>query len=413
MDDFACLDHTGKFQRLSRYADAQLVVLYVFADDCPIVRQDARELGKLAADFAPRGVRFLGLDPAPHDERASVTQELAELELTLPILMDETQCVAEMLGLTRTAEALVISTKDWHVRWRGPLDDRLGYGAQRDVASRPYLRETLEALLTDGSPPSDAPAAKGCALTILEPREKHALDYATDVAPILARRCVSCHHDGGIGPWSMSSYDKVRGWSKMTRHVLLERRMPPWNADPAYGDFVEDIGITPEEKRTLLHWIEQDAPRGTGADPLTKVPAPAPEWPLGEPDLVIELPEQQIPATGLVPYRKIPVKLDLPEERWVRALDLRPSNPVVLHHAFGFIRGVQELETLKDELDELPPPIKAQAEKWLAEHGDAPDELPQEARDFLRKRSLIGRTYFARYFPGTRSAGQREGGKRG
>ncbi|NOT29791.1 MAG: redoxin domain-containing protein [Planctomycetes bacterium] len=418
VDDFACLDHTGKLQRLSRHSDAKLVVLYVFADDCPIVRQDARELQKLATEFAPRGVRFLGLDPAPQDERASIAEEVAELELTLPILVDETQCVAEMLGLTRTAEALVISTKGWRLLWRGPLDDRLGYGAQRDAASRQYLRETLAALLTDGSPPSDAPPVKGCALTFLEPRggknvAEHALSYVSDAAPILARRCVSCHADGGIGPWSMDGYEKVRGWSKMMRQVLLERRMPPWFADPLHGSFVDDIGIPPEETRALVHWIENGALRGEGEDPLARAREPAPEWPLGEPDLVLELPEQEIPATGLVPYRKVPMQLDLPEERWVRALDLRPSNPVVLHHAFGFIRGVQELETLKDELDEFPAPMRVEAEKWLAEHGEEEDaELPPEWRERLARRAFIGRTYFARYFPGTRSAEQREGGKR-
>ena len=69
VDDFACLDQNGTFQRLSRHADAQLVVLYVYANDCPIVRHNAGELQAVAKAFEPRGVRFLGLDPAPQDER--------------------------------------------------------------------------------------------------------------------------------------------------------------------------------------------------------------------------------------------------------------------------------------------------------------------------------------------------------
>lgn len=412
VDDFACLDQHGRFQRLSRHADAKLVVLYVFGDDCPIVRQDAAALKRLTAEYEPRGVRFLGLDPVPHDERASVLEETSELGLTLPVLLDETQCVAEMLGLTRTAEALVVSTANWRVQWRGPLDDRLGYGTQKEQASREFLRETLEALLTDGSPPADSPPAKGCALTYVDGRDAHALEYVRDVAPILERRCASCHSENGIGPWSMDGYEKVRGWSKMTRQVLLERRMPPWNVDPAYGEFVGDMSLPPAERRTLLHWIEQGAARGEGEDPLARPREAAPEWPYGEPDLVIELPEQQIPATGLVPYRHLTVPLDLPEDRWVRALDLRPSNSKVLHHAFGFILGVQELETLQDELHEFPPGWRDKAQEWLALHGNAPAEMPLELREFLQRRAFIGRTYFARYFPGTRSTAQREGGSR-
>lgn len=410
VDDFACLDQHGRFQKLSRQADAKLVVLYVFGDDCPIVRQDAAVLKTLVAEYEPRGVRFLGLDPAPQDDRESVLAETTELELDLPVLLDETQCVAEMLGVTRTAEALVVSTTNWRVQWRGPLDDRLGYGAQKDRAGREFLRETLEALLTDGSPPSDAPPAKGCALTLV--RDARPPEYVRDVAPILEQRCVSCHNEGGIGPWSMDGYEKVRGWSKMTRQVLLERRMPPWNVDPAYGHFVGDMSLTTAERRTLLHWIEQGTPRGEGEDPLARPREPSAEWPHGEPDLVIELPEQAIPATGLVPYVHVTVPLDLPEERWVRALDLRPSNSKVLHHAFGFVLGVQELDTLEDELEELPIGWRVKAEQWLAEQRDAPREMPAELREFLQRRAFLGRTYFARYFPGTRSTDQREGGSR-
>ncbi len=144
VDDFACFDHTGKFQRLSRHSDARFVVLYVFMDDCPIVRQNASELTKLAAEFEPRGVRFLGFDPAPQDGRAKVQEECAKLGLDLPILLDERQCASEMLGVTRSGEALVIATKDRQLLWRGPLDDRLEYGAQRAAASRSFLREALD-----------------------------------------------------------------------------------------------------------------------------------------------------------------------------------------------------------------------------------------------------------------------------
>ncbi len=401
LTDFGCFDHTGKFQRLSRNSDAKLVVLYVFANECPIVRQYAGELEGLAREFAARGVRFFGLDSAPQDTRASVTQEARELGLTLPILMDDTQCIAEMLALTRTNEALVVSTQDWKLRWRGPLDERVGYGAQRDAAGRAYLREALEGLLAGGTPPPDVPLVRGCALTLLEPLAKHAPTYVDEVAPILMRHCVPCHREGGIGPWKMDSYEKLRGWSAMTREVVLARIMPPWHADPEHGDFLEDIGLDPAEARALVHWVEQGAPRGEGEDPLTGKVEPLPEWPLGPPDLIVDIGVQHVPATGRIP--NVDVSIDLEQhlaDRWVRAVDLRPSNAEVLHHAFAFVPGQQELDTLIDQLDELPPMLKAQAEKWLAEHGTTQVELPPEARKLLQRRAFQGRTYFAKYFPG-------------
>jgi peroxiredoxin len=402
VDDFACLDHTGAFQRLSRHADARFVVLYVYADDCPIVRQNASELSALAAAFEPRGVRFLGLDPAPQDGRESVAAHAAELGLAFPILMDETQCVAEMLGLTRTGEALVVETKEWELRWRGPLDDRLEYGAQKPAAKRRYLGEALAALLDGGAPPADAPAPKGCAITYLEPREKHEVDYARDVAPILARRCVACHREGGIGPWAMDGHARVRGWGAMMRDVLLQRRMPPWQVDPAYGSFAGDLGLRPEELRALVHWIERGSPRGEGEDPLAGEARPIPEWPLGRPDLVVELPEQLIPANGLVPYRKPVVELDLETTRWVRAVDLRPSNPEVLHHAFAFIQGQQERDVLEDRLERLAPERRAAVEKWLEAQGGSAEDPPPKALEFFEKRAFQGLySFFSKYTPGT------------
>jgi len=401
VDNFACVDQEGVFQRLSRHADAELVVLYSFTNDCPIVRQNASELQALADEYEPRGVRFLGLDAAPQDDRPAIALEARELGLRLPILRDETQCVAEMLRLERSGEALVISTKDWALRWRGPLDDRLGYGAQKPEARRGYLRETLDALLAHQPPPEDTPGAKGCKITYVRPRETDEADYARDVAPILLARCVPCHREGGIGPWAMNGYKRVHGFSAMIRDVVLQRRMTPWHLDPLYGDFRNELWLRPDEHRTLVHWIERGAPRGEGADPLERTVEPLPEWPLGEPDLVIELPEQKLPATGLIRYRYHTVQLDLPTERWVRAVDLHSSNAQVLHHAFAFIEGQQEAMVLQEMLSRASPERRARVEQWLAEHGASPENPPKRVREKLRKIAFQGTyTFFAKYVPG-------------
>lgn len=402
VDNFACIDQNGAFQRLSRHADARLVVLYVYMNDCPIVRLDASELRGLAARYEPQ-VRFLGLDPASQDDRPSIATHAAELGLQLPILFDDTQCVAEMLEVTRSGEALVLAQgpKGWEVRWRGPLDDRLEYGAQKPEATRHFLEEALEALLRGAPAPGSIPPAKGCAITYVQPREHHEVDYARDVAPILAKRCLPCHREGGIGPWAMDGYKRVRGFGAMMRDVLLERRMSPWQVDPLYGHFAGDFALQPEEVRALVHWVERGAPRGDGDDPLAVVSAPLPEWPLGPPDLIVEVPEQEIPATGLVPYRDVDIRLELPEGRWVRALDLRPTNQQVLHHAFAFIRGQQEVNVLKERMARMTPERRAQVERWLGDHGGSVEEPPPEVLEHFKKLAFHGiYTFFAKYVPG-------------
>jgi hypothetical protein len=90
----------------------------------------------------------------------------------------------------------------------------------------------------------------------------------------------------------------------MIREVIRTRVMPPWDADPAHGRFANSCDITVEQQRMIVHWIENGA-AASASDPLARKRAKAePEWPLGKPDLIVSLPEQQVPATGTLPKRK-------------------------------------------------------------------------------------------------------------
>ena len=126
----------------------------------------------------------------------------------------------------------------------------------------------------------------------------------------------------------MSSYEKVKGRADTIREVLLAQRMPPWHADPHYGTFVNERGLTPEQAQTLERWVEQGAPRGQGEDPLAaNPPPPAQDWPLGKPDFVLKFPKpQQIAATGVFDYRYVPIKSPITSNAWLRAAVVKPGN---------------------------------------------------------------------------------------
>lgn len=335
--DFALLDHEGAFHRLYYHSDAEAIVLFVQGNGCPIARSSLPALRALRERFGPRGVAFLMLNANPQDDRAAIAREAREFGIDFPILVDETQLVARALGITRTAEALLIDPDGWRVRFRGPVDDRVGYETQRPDATRHYLAEALEAQLAGGAPAEASVDSPGC-LIFFPDREREA-SYADDVAPILKRRCRLCHYPDGVAPWAMTSYAAVRGWSSMMREVVLTRRMPPWHADPEVGRFSNDLALTPEETGTLVSWIDAGAPPGDGADPLADAPAAAPpEWPLGEPDLVLEAPAQALPATGVIDYRYERLEVPLDRDVWLRAVELKPANPAVMHHGTAFIR---------------------------------------------------------------------------
>jgi hypothetical protein len=261
------------------------------------------------------------------------------------MLIDDAQGVARMLGVTRTAEAVAISTADWKVFYRGAVDDQNTEGATKPAASAKFLEPAVAAFLAHKPVSEPVTVAHGCLLHI-DARKEDGISYARDVAPVLINKCAGCHSAGNIGPWSMSAHRKVKGMADMMQEVLLSRRMPPWGADPSYGKFAEDASLTPEEKGTLLRWLEAGAPRGEGSDPLESFHAPARDWPLGEPDYVIALPAPQaVPATGVLDYRHVDVPVPFTNTVWVGAAVIKPGNLKCTHHVIVRIKYPQEGKT--------------------------------------------------------------------
>ncbi|MGH8657994.1 MAG: redoxin family protein [Gammaproteobacteria bacterium] len=336
--DFALLDQEGRFHRFYQNSDAPAVVLFVHGIGCPMVRNSLATLKKLRTHYAPKGVRFFLLNANPQDDRSALRNEAAVYDIDIPILKDQSQLVAESLSIKRTAEVILIDTRDWMIRYRGPMDDRLYYEAQKKASSRRYLHDAIDALLDHRPIASAQRPSVGCLIHIGDKPEK-SLSFAREIVPLLREKCVICHRPDGVAPWAMDSYQTVRGWSAMMREVVMNKRMPPWHADPAIGEFSPDLSLSVGEQRTLIRWIDAGAPGGTGTDPLSATSvAPADEWPLGTPDLVIDIPEQHVPAQGVIPYRWIKRPLVLASDKWVRAVHLKPSNRAVLHHGFVLVK---------------------------------------------------------------------------
>ena len=326
--DFSLLDHSGRFHQLSRYATARAVVLYSYDSACPTSRDGLAAFQDTQRYLARENVVILAIDANPRDDRDTLARES---ELDIPILQDDSQLVTESLHVSRSGEAIVIDPKSWRIVYRG----RAAQDAKR---GHRQLMKAISALLEGRSIASDVRATTtgGCAIAWNHrtPAKPGDISYTADVVPILRGKCLACHRQGGIAPWAMGSYELVKAWSPRMRAVLLTGRMPPWHADPMIGKFAPDRSLSIEQKRTLVRWIDAGSPRGGGADPLPTMPAPpAAEWPLGKPDLVVELPPQEVPATGVVEYRYVHIPAPVSRDAWVRAVHVAPRNPRVLHHA--------------------------------------------------------------------------------
>jgi len=357
IDNFMLADTDYMGHELYR-TDAKLIVIVTQANGCPIVRNLAPSLKALKAKYEGQGVEFLMLNSAIQDGRDAIEAEKKDYGFDIPILMDSNQLVGEQLGVTRTGEFFVVDPKTWKVIYRGPLDDRQTYGSQKAEATHTYAADAIEAGLAGKQVMATNLQSPGC-LVDFPNRKVAAISYTKQVAPILEAKCAGCHTEGGIGPFAMSSYEMVKGFSPMIREVLRTDRMPPWNVDPHVGKFADDKSLTPAEIKTVVHWVEQGAQRDGSTDPLAIAAKKrvVQEWPLGKPDLVLEIPQYKIPASGVVDYQRPIVVNPLTEGKWVKASTYVVNQRQAVHH---FLSGY-----LKD----VPADGKGNESRWGASMG--------------------------------------------
>ena len=167
--------------------------------------------------------------------------------------------------------------------------------------------------------------------------ETAAPTFTKDVLPILQKNCQTCHRPGDIAPMSFLTYKDARPWAKAMKTAVVNRLMPPWFADPAFGHFANDRRLSDADIKTISTWADNGSPEGDAKD------APAPVefqdgWGL-KPDMVIEMPKDvPLPATGTINYKNILVKVNFPEDLWVVGADLRPGNAQAVHHMRANVR---------------------------------------------------------------------------
>ncbi|MDB5451567.1 MAG: hypothetical protein JWO33_145, partial [Caulobacteraceae bacterium] len=336
VDNFQLADQNFDSHELYRLKDAKAVVIYTTMNGCPIVRNTSAAFKELRDAYKDKGVEFMMLNSSLADNRKSISEEAKEWNYAdVPILIDPNQLVGEQLGVTRTAEAFVIDPKTWAVVYRGPIDDRVVYERQKAKADETWAKDALDALLAGKKPAVAEQHTMGCIVDfpLRDKAENFAkISYAKQIAPLVEQKCVACHQAGGIGPMELTSYAKIKGFAPMIREVIRTERMPPFHADPTVGKFHDDKSLSTDQKQLLVHWIEAGAPRGAGADPLAGKKFTAAEWPLGKPDLVLDVPAYTIPATGVVDYQRPWIANPLTEGRWLKASTIKDGARQAVHH---------------------------------------------------------------------------------
>ncbi len=165
------------------------------------------------------------------------------------------------------------------------------------------------------------------------PPQERAPTWTDDIAPLMAVNCMGCHRPGEVSPMSLLTYEDVVPWARSIRMVVSERIMPPWHADPRYGDFANERRLTEKEIGTLVDWVAAGAPRGSGTfTPPTFPTGWALDAELGPPDYIFELEEEfLVPAAGPDIIHHVMTSTTHKEDIWIRAIEAR-GNSRVVHH---------------------------------------------------------------------------------
>jgi hypothetical protein len=336
-------------------AGKHATVAVFLSPDCPMSAGYAKPLADVAAAYAKKGVAFVGFFPTDEDA-ARVAKQAEELKFGFPVFRDETLAAADALGATVTPQVFVLDSAG-EVRYRGLIDD--GY-SKRLVPNRKvteyYLTAAIDAVLA-GKPvavPKTEPI--GCKITRDRPAKAAVAGapvFHKDVLPILQQHCQGCHRPGEVGPFSLTTYKHAVNWADDLKEFTHNRRMPPWK--PRGGkEFIGDRRLAEADIGTLAKWVDAGCPEGDPRD----APPPAKfadGWQLGKPDLILEPDDDFIlGATGRDLFQVFVMPTGLTEDRYVVAVEVRPGNPRVVHHAVNFFDATGSTRKLQDRAHQKP-----------------------------------------------------------
>jgi hypothetical protein len=186
------------------------------------------------------------------------------------------------------------------------------------------------------------------ALLFAQNNEQREVTWSGDVAAIFQEKCMECHRPDSIAPMSLLTYEQAKIFAPIIRYRVENRVMPPWHVNPDVGvqNFANDRGLSVEQRQTILAWIDQGALEGDPSlAPEPLVFEEALVWQLEEtmgavPDLVVASESFDLAAVTQDKWFRPTTPTGLTEERWVKAIEIRPMNTEsrkVIHHSLAFL----------------------------------------------------------------------------
>ncbi len=335
-------DLKGKAWRLSSFQHTRPAVIALVSTSCPVSKRYLPTLAKLEVECREKGAALLLVAPTATDKPDDLRAAFRQAGLTAPCAADSSGALAAALHASSTTDAFVLDGART-LAYRGAVDDQYGLGYSLDAPHKRYLSDALAAVSIGDLPEIRATEAPGCALDIAAAKSAGgAPGYHDRIARLVQTNCQECHHNGGIAPFALETYEQVSAKAGMIRKMVSGDLMPPWFAAPGQlGKHIwaNDRSLLPQDKADLLAWIADGKPEGAVADAPLPRHWPA-DWAIGAPDAVIQIPQPiEVKATGTMPYQNVTVDTEFGEDKWVQSFEIRPTAREVVHHVLVMVEN--------------------------------------------------------------------------
>lgn len=339
------------FRRVFRCADdgvtslspphGGLTVLFVYSTECPIANFFVPVMNGLFSKHGDERIRWVGACVDPGLSLEDLRRHAEEYAVGFPVMLDDSGRLAREFGATTTPEVIVFDSRG-RVAYQGRIDDQYAARGKKTSAPRSQdLDDALTALLVGKPVAHPRTEAVGCPLpevAALADSAEPRITYSEHVAPLIDRHCVNCHREGGIAPFPLETFAQSAKRAGDLAAVTQSRFMPPARLDATFGlRFAHVPSLTDAEIELFSTWAKQGAVEGhaTARHPLPPIHD---GWQLGEPDVVLEMPEPfEVPATGPDIYRCFVIPTDFAEDTWVTATEWRPAEPQAVHHMMAYV----------------------------------------------------------------------------
>lgn len=347
MPEIAFRDIDGGNHNLAECKSAQATVIAVTSTSCPLSKRFLPTLARIEKLYVGK-INFIYVNPISTDSNESIRSAIQVNDLKGPYVRDPEGTLLSVLGARSSTDCFVVD-QAMTLRYRGAVDDQYGLGYSLAEPQQSLLAEALDAVLLGKTPTIAATDAPGCRLKLASYNKSKSssktatqITYHNRISRIMQAHCAECHHDGGVAPFALTSYQDVEAHAGMIAEVLKEGTMPPWFAAPQKTvsmAWMHDRSLSATDKADLLTWLGSDQAIGNPAD----APIPAKfsdDWQMGTPDVLWSIPKPiSVPASGVMPYQTAIIETRLEEDKWVYGFEIRPTAREVVHHIGVYVEA--------------------------------------------------------------------------